>query len=145
MDRKRMLLAMISVALLSLMVAVVTASSSMSYTPLYTLRMEQVSSEKSFLPTSTSTFTYTAEKGYILNYDISEGCCGVTPLIMTFQPTCEFYNTCDTCSTCTYTCPITCRVTCRCSCQNTCPNTCSTCNDCSGGGDDTGREACNGR
>ncbi|MGC1122158.1 MAG: hypothetical protein WBA22_13800 [Candidatus Methanofastidiosia archaeon] len=108
MDRKRMLPAMISVALLSLMVTVVTASSSISYTPLYSLRMEQVSSEKSFLPTSINTFTYTAEKGYTLNYDISEGCCGVTPLIMTWQPTCEFYNTCETCSTCQKTCWYTC-------------------------------------
>lgn len=129
MDRKRISLAMISAALLSLMIAAATASFSVSYTPLYTLRMEQVSSENSFLPTLVNPFTYSAEEGYTLNYGFSEGCCGATPLSQTFQPTCEFYNTCDeTCSTCPNTCWQTCQDTCPNSCSPTCPNTCpSTC------------------
>jgi hypothetical protein len=116
MDRKRVLPVVITAALLSLMVTIVTASSSISYTPLYSLRMEQASSEKNFLPTSINNFTYAAENGYTLNYDISEGCYGITPLIVTWQPTCEFYNTCETCSGGLNTCPNTCWDTCWVSC-----------------------------
>jgi hypothetical protein len=123
MNRK-VLVSIVSIAVISLAATAVTASSFSSYTPLYTLRMEQASSEKSFLPTSTNAFTYTAEKGYTWNYDISEGCCGATPLIMTFQPTCEFYNTCD--YTCTSTCPSTCS-TCPVTCSYSCAYTCACC------------------
>lgn len=130
MDRK-ISLAVTSVAAVLLVATTVTASPSRTNTPLFTFRMEQSSSKMSFLPTELNTFAYTTENGYRLNYDILE-CCGADPLIMTFQYTCEFYNTCDTCmSTCLFTCnptctsPHTCKYGGTCS---TCTSTCSTCN-----------------
>lgn len=107
MDRK-MSLAVTSVAVVLLVATTVTASPSRINTPLFTFRMEQSSSKMNFLPTEMNTFTYTTESGYGLNSDIL-GCCGADPLIMTFQYTCEFYDTCETCiSTCAYTCNPTC-------------------------------------
>jgi hypothetical protein len=134
MDRKKMLVVALSVAGLFLACAV-TARSPPTSTPLYTIRMEQASSEMNFLPTAVSTFTYTTEKGYDLPY---AGCCGVPPSsasetyedCTTIEITCwSCWNTClntcpNTCRTCPQTCPNTCTNTCPNTCTNTCPNTC---------------------
>ena len=112
MKRKFSIVAVATLAVF-LAVAAVTAKISTQSTPLYTVRMEQISSRMNFLPTAANGFTYIAEEGYNLNYP---GCCGIIPTDI--KPTneqrpCEF--TVDTC-------PLT--------CLDTCPNTCSTCSTC---------------
>ncbi|KYK37620.1 MAG: hypothetical protein AYK19_00010 [Theionarchaea archaeon DG-70-1] len=94
----------------------------MTDTPLYTVRMEQASSEMNFLSTEMNNFTYTTGNGYTLNYDVSGGCCNGGKLLGTCSntqcgPSC--WNTCAgfTCSgepTCSDTCPKwnTCHITC---------------------------------
>ncbi len=84
-----------------LVITAVIASPLVSNTPLYTVRMEQESSKMNFLPTEVSAFTYTAERGYELTYDVhlqhSEGVYATLS-----GPTC--YITCE--PTCAYwTCP----------------------------------------
>ena len=101
--------------------ACVSASSSCN-TPLYTVRMEQVSSRMNFLPPGVNNFIYTAEKGYILTHDTgvvhalhTETTSELTCII----PTCDF--------TCQNTCAQTsCQTTCY-TCLETCPRTCDTC------------------
>lgn len=124
MDRKKMVTAVVTASVVSLAVAYVAASPWALDTPLYTYRMEQISSKMSFLPTEMNSFIYMTEKGCDLNYD-SSGCCGAQPFEVTEGITCE--------GTCVEpTCPRTCRYTCDDpTCQNTCPNTCgSTCDTC---------------
>ena len=147
-----MSLTVVSVIFVSLVVSI-TASPFVSSVPLFTFRMEQVSSEKNFLPTEKNTFTYTTGGTYTLNHNVL-GCCGViVPLITagdvcetvgspvcppdpeSVSGTCDQYtcgNTCwctcslvSTCSnTCPETCPNTCGVpTCGATCENTCPET----------------------
>jgi hypothetical protein len=119
---------------------------------LYTVRMEQASSQMSFLPTEMNTFSYTTEKGYVLDYNASYCSYGAVPLETEPFSTCEGYFTCEpscygwTCSgwtcygscqgwTCWgYTCfdscgPFTCYApeTCLPTCDYTCPATCYTC------------------
>lgn len=123
-DRKKMLIALTSAVLASLVITA-AASSSVLYTPLYTSRMEQQSSEMHFLPTSMSVLAYTTEKGCIVNYNFVGGCCNsVEPFVDTAvtcdDPTCP--ATCKTCQTC-HTCPNTCN-TCPATCPSTCPLTC---------------------
>lgn len=99
-----------------LAVMCVAASVQTSSTPLYTVRMEQISSEMNFLPTAVNGFTYTAEKGYTVNCEVSayNGANLFNPL--TIGTTCE---TCHdpTCVTCFHTCLPTCDDT---TCRNTC-------------------------
>ena len=72
MNRKqKMYSTVISIAAVFLAVAFVTADSSFLNTPLYTFRMEKVSSEMNFLPTEVHTFVYTAEKGSTLEYSVA--------------------------------------------------------------------------
>ena len=138
--QKRMSIMMVSVAFVLAMTAV-TASPWILNTPLYTVRMEQASSRMNFLPYEKNGFVYTAEEGYILNYD-AQGCCNGPVPFATYpetacSPPCEPteagdtcqqqtcpYTYCNTCSTCPNTCPNT--------CPYTCPNTCSTCFTCGG-------------
>lgn len=61
-----MVIAVISVAIASLVITYVAASTGTSYTPLYTFRMEQASSKMNFLPTEVNEFIYGAEKGHTL-------------------------------------------------------------------------------
>ncbi|KYK31478.1 MAG: hypothetical protein HXS48_01120 [Theionarchaea archaeon] len=121
MDKKQLSLAAMSVAVLLLGVTFVTANP-LTSTPLYTVRMEQQSSEMSFLPTEMNEVTYTTENGYTLNYNAPLGCCGdANPL-----GACTYYATtcCSSCyGTCSATCPLTC-YTCPATCTDTCPNTC---------------------
>jgi len=114
----------IGIALVSLAVAV-TATSLGCNTPLYTVRMEQVSSKMSFLPTEMNEFTYTAEKGHNADYDLqADYDYSSLPL---GGPTCPYtcWETCPngicqekTCGhpicspTCWYTCEVTCPVIC---------------------------------
>lgn len=126
--KQKILIAAIGVVLAMCVAAAVTASSETSHTPLYTLRMEQASSEKSFLPTERTPFTYSTKSGYTLVYDVS-ACCGNVEPFYTGNPTCpqSCEGTCDdTCEepTCPNTCPNTCTNTCPSTCTNTCPVTC---------------------
>ena len=132
MDRKTILITVVSVSVVLLAVATVTASIRNANTPLYTLRMEQASSKMNFLPTEMTEFTYTTEEGYMMDH--GAGCCnGIYPNAETEYQTCRETcgSTCDTCETCLGTCPDTCPSTCGSTCPNTCPNTCSnTCSTC---------------
>lgn len=102
----------------------VIASSQGYTTPLYTVRMEQASSRMNFLPTAVNQFTYTAEKGYTVNYNAA-GYCGA-PLEITVGKTCD--GTCDIDPTCPHTCRSTCDdPTCGETCPDTCQLTCDTC------------------
>lgn len=133
MDRIRMSIAVASAVVL-LAGAFVTANPQMT-SPLYTIRMEQASSEMNFLPTAVNEFTYSTEKGYSLTYGVA-GCC-VTPIALTegipckvtFETCVKTCLTCSTCgSTCGYTCGCSCGFTCD-TCVATCGNTCNpTCN-----------------
>ena len=152
MDKKQTSIAVLGVATL-IAVACVTASSWGGSTPLYTIRMEQVSSKMNFLPTAMNAFTYTADNGSLLTCEPAAYCGNCIPLVSGGVNTCETcpghytcYNTCpDTCEpscegtcfepTCSSTCPVTCETctqptceTCEtCSTCVTCPYTCSTC------------------
>jgi hypothetical protein len=134
--------------------AFVVARPSTSNTPLYTVRMEQVSSKMNFLPTEMNSFTYTAENGYKLNLEVGgywiadqinldttpQNTCRITcvpicPPDTLGGHTCEDTSCQPTCltqdPTCPYTC-ITCNPTCDdpWTCPDTCPFTCNpTCND----------------
>ncbi len=130
MDRtEKMLMAAIGIAIVPLVAACVAASPQVATTPLYTVRMEQASSEMNFLPTAVNDFTYTTEKGYTLGYDIA-GCCGSLSSD-TYQLTCDYYSTCQ--NTCPDTCPSTCAYSCGQTSCLTCPDTCIlTCDTCEG-------------
>ena len=126
MDKK--VFAGINLAVALLAVTVVTASNTISTTPLYLVRMEQQSSDMHFLPTEMNEFTYTAEIGCTITYNTLGSC--VHPLGP--EPTCEQ----NPCEWTVDTCPLTCLNTCPATCFNTCPNTCwgptcegSTCGD----------------
>jgi len=120
-DRKEMSIIVVIVVVVFLAVTAVTARSSLSSTPLYTVRMEQRSSKMNFLPTPVNEFTYTTEKGYVLNYEVCVGhYCSAAPLGKCTQYSTTCINTCP--NTCVNTCPDTCDgYTCDdTSCQNTC-------------------------
>ena len=167
MDRKTMSVAVVSVAIAFLAITVVTANPYVSInTPLYTLRMEQVSCGKNFSPAQISGFTYAAGNGYNLNHGVSGGygepLADPTkpPACYTYECTCPFdctidytcevtcsvecVNTWSTCvNTCSDTCVNTCSHTCDDTCPNTCVNTCETCvNTCSHTCWDTCEDTC---
>ncbi len=88
-------------------------------TPLYTYRIEQMSSEMNFFTTAVHDFSYTTEKGFTFTCENSK--CSkelFNPLTIGF--TCE---TCrdPTCVTCPDTCIPTCEPTCE---ESTCIPTC---------------------
>jgi hypothetical protein len=125
MDRKKISVAVTSVAVTFLAITCVTASFQTTNTPLYTVRMEQASSKMNFLPTEMNEFTYITEKEYNLDYCITGRCNShgggdVTPLLPYTCSTCDEYY-CEEpthCGTC---------VTCYSTCQSSCGGTCSTC------------------
>lgn len=86
-------------------------------TPLYTLRMEQASSEMNFLPTTVTTFTYFAEEEYTVEHSALGWCNGANPL-STLEWTCIDSTCGNTCNTC-YSCWPTCEPS-----KRTCPWTC---------------------
>ena len=123
---KKMLIAAICVGGIFSVLLFVTASSLTAHTPLFTVRMEQASSDMHFLPTSVESFSYSVENGYSLDYAVESGVCAI-PLEYTGWATCAGqHNTCSsTCvSTCSSTCVNTC-CTCVSTCSSTCVNTCS--------------------
>lgn len=120
MERKRAILIAISATAALLAVTCVTASPWTQNTPLYTYRMEQASSRMNFLPAPMNNLTYTTEKGYILNCEVTECYNGVEPLNTVPVISCEGH-----------TCYITCDRTCTNTCDKTCGgNTCDTCITC---------------
>ena len=121
MNKKQMSLVVICAVAVSLAVTAVTASPLITNTPLYTIRMEQLSNKMHFLPTLVNNFTYTAESGYNLNFDAPvEYCSTAEPL----DHCTNYATTCDV--TCEPTCPGTAPCTCggytcdQTSCQDTC-------------------------
>ena len=114
MNKKLLIAAGAAIALLAV---TVTASPWSSNTPLYTYRMEQVSSKMNFLPTEQSIFAYTTEKGCTVDYTVL-GSGHIQPAEKLTTRTCEG-------ETCEDTCPNTCS-------GATCPNTCDqyTCEVC---------------
>lgn len=112
----RMKMACMGVVAVFVAAALVTASSPVFSTPLYTYRMEQHSDGMNFLPSTVNSFTYTAENGYTLDYT---GCCGIVPSDV--EPTNEQHL----CQWSVETCPLTCLNTCPNTCVQSCPNTCS--------------------
>ena len=61
----------VTLAIVFLVITTVTARSGyLSNTPLYTFRVEQAGSNSNFLPVEMSTFTYAAERGTRLNYEV---------------------------------------------------------------------------
>lgn len=135
--KKRALTALIGVAVISLVITSVAASPKISgNTPLYAFRMEQASSEMSFLPKEKTTFVYTTERGYTLNYDTAEACnvWGSNYRVQDFpqmvldtaHATCFSHTCLHTCweSTCQHSCHGTCRFTCWNTCIPTCYGTC---------------------
>ena len=154
MDVKQIMITVIGIAVTVLVVAAVTADSSTTNTPLYMVRMEQVSSEMNFLPTTMNTFTYTTEKGCTVNYNINGYCgtnllgtsgdtmsCTCWPQCWTTESTCTYNHTCYPYLTCYghLTCygyptctPTLCQQTCA-TCvgytcdQTSCQQTCATC------------------
>lgn len=121
--QKRVLTAVVSVSMVSLALACVTASPSISTTPLYRYRMEQTSSKMSFLPTEMNNFTYTTEIGYTLNcgdvWECFNGAWGLSPqctrlMFYTGRVSCR--GTCDTCGSvilCLETCWDSCGFDCQ--------------------------------
>ncbi len=129
MNRKKVSIAAVSMAVAFLAATCVTANSQTSNTPLYTFRMEQASSEMSFLPTAVNEFTYNTRDGFTLNYEFAtDSDVARAPLMLGptwWGETCEdpfcWYlltsyqtcpDTCRTCYTCLHTCPYTCKFTC---------------------------------
>ena len=122
---KKVSISVVSAVLVFIMVSAVMASSWTTYSPLYTLRMEQASAKMNFLPTEKDIFTYATEKGFDLNYSATGECCGAVTPLETGVWTC-YYSTCGG-ETCVLTCPASCYGTCN---DPTCPVTCSTCDTC---------------
>lgn len=114
---QNLFIGVVSMAVVILVMAAVTASVSNTNTPLYVFRMEQQSTKMNFLPTPEHDFTYTSEDGYTIN-TISEGYCGAVPLV-SFAWTCSY-------STCLKTCRYS-TVACDCDTVLTCPETLCTC------------------
>ena len=134
MNRK-MSFAVMSIVVISLVASFVTAGSLMAESPLFNLRMEQHSSKMNFSPSTGNGFTYTTDKGYILNCTVGN-CCGKGIVLLCTDATCfpTCLSTCpNTCETCEgqYTCGSTCSSTCPYTCDDpTCPDTCwETCDD----------------
>lgn len=139
MNRKKLVIAVMSVSVALFAVTAVVAYPSTLNTPLYTVRMEQLSSKMNFLPTTMNDFAYTTENGYNVNYDVTGCFNGAEPHIVTWNNTCEFIRTCPGYYTCQYTCDYyytchfetclpTCPDTCEgCTCCCTCPPTCTGC------------------
>lgn len=128
MDRRQMSIAVIGVAVAVLAVTCVSASISETNTPLYTLRMEQLSSRMNFLPVEKNGFTYTTEKGCQIDCG-ALGYCSTTSAET--DEACVEVITTRTCFSCVITCWYSCWSTCNQeTCENTCPDTCNpTCDE----------------
>lgn len=99
-ERRKLLVAVMSIVTVFLAVAFVTASPRSFNTPLYTFRMEQQSSEMNFLPGTMNTFIYTTEKGYTLDQDASGDWYSGFHWFLASEISCPTAITCESCSTC---------------------------------------------
>lgn len=126
MDKKSMIVVVMSVFIAIFAINAVTALSWAATTPLYTVRMEQASNKMNFLPTGINEFTYVTEKGYTMNCEVS-GFCSTNSLDYCTEYGTTCLNTCP--FTCEHTCPDTCKgYTCDdTSCQSTCDTCLETC------------------
>ena len=110
---KMMSVPVIGIVLVCLIASFVTAFEGIPDSPLYTIRMEQASIKMHFMPGENQEYTYIAEQGYELPYNIVYGG-SVIPLSTALDTDC--LNTCGgTCSTCFATCG-----TCECTCPVGC-------------------------
>lgn len=102
MNRKTIIVVGIIATTALLTVTGVTAFTQTYNTPLYTLRMEQASSNMHFLPTTVNEFTYNAEKEFTLNMSTQEygGAQPLGPLTEQENCTSLGWYTCSTCETC---------------------------------------------
>jgi hypothetical protein len=106
-----------------LAIACVTANTLTVDTPLYTYRMEHVSSQMNFLPTEANEFSYNSQDYCLLSYSMG---CTMGPL--DYPTTFPCQPTEETClGSCGGTCSYTCKVTECESCSFTCGSTCITC------------------
>lgn len=152
MDRYKKISIVAAGIILALSVTV-TASPLAVDTPLYTVRMEQMSHKMHFLPTAVNGFDYIVEGAYNVNCDVvaycaeslgdctrhettclvtcpdsCQGTCGTCQGVVTCddtscQPTCPAYTCLDTCWE---TCDVWCTVG-GITCKPTCDLTCDTC------------------
>lgn len=123
MDRKSISVVLMSIVIVGLTITAVTARLWTTTTPLHTYRMEQASDEMNFLPTEMAEFTYNAEKGYNITFEILENFEDVALVTWQTPYTCIYSTckyTCTTCDgpTCLETCP--CTVSCGPTCQDSC-------------------------
>jgi len=65
MNKEKIAIAVVCMTATFLALNCVTANPRTSYTPLYTFRIEQASSEMNFLPTTVNEISYDATNGYI--------------------------------------------------------------------------------
>ena len=113
-------------SIVAVFLAVVTASPGVqSKTPLYTIRMEQASSNMHFLPTEVNEITYTTTQGYTLTCDIPTWKSNSTEPGSTYWVThdCTCWGTMH--CTCWLTVDCTCWHTLNCTCWDTGYCTCS--------------------
>ena len=138
MKKQNMAFAVVSIAVLCAVTAV--NANRICGTPLYTARMEQVSSKMNFLPTTVNDLVYTAKEGCTVMYGTGYGAAFKVPAGTCYNTcgdtcpaTCETcYDTCGktcpaTCETCWDTCPVTGCTPCGDTLPETCPDTCETC------------------
>ena len=132
-NRTWIFLAVLSIGVVLFAITTVTATAlTPADTPLYTVRMEKASSGMHFSPAKT-TFSYEADKGHNVNYDVSGNQCNSEAVETATECviSCIIGTCCDTCEcTCVYscsTCVSTCSSTCVSTCSSTCVNTCVTC------------------
>jgi hypothetical protein len=116
---KLMPVPVIGIVLVCFIASFVTAFEGIPNSPLYAVRMEQASSKMHFMPRESYDYTYVAEQGYEMPYDVVYSGSAI-PLSTALDTDCD--NTCgDGCTV--ETCPATCLPT----CPNTCmPPTCPT-------------------
>lgn len=111
MNRKVSILA-VGIAILSIAVTAVTASSFSSYTPLYTARMEQENSGMSFLLTEINDLTYAAESGFEINCRAT-AVNGENSTLASGHSSCIWTCIWSICNTCSSTCYDSCEVICN--------------------------------
>ena len=72
MNRKQVVYSsIVGIAIVACAVVAVSATFPGANTPLYRFRMEQISNQMNFSPVKMSGYTYTAEGGYTLHYEVS--------------------------------------------------------------------------
>lgn len=98
--KRKMLIAVMSIATVSCAAAFAAASPRSVTTPLYTARMEQASSEMRFLPTTMNTFTYITREGYTLDHEASGDWYSGYHWFLASEISCPTVVTCESCIIC---------------------------------------------